>query len=338
MATVSVIIPVFNRAGLLVQTLECLLAQTHKPHQIIVVDDGSSDHIWQVAEAYADRVLFLKNVGKGPGAARNRGLLEATGDYIQFFDSDDLMTRDKIELQVKALRETGADAAYGPYVMAVQEPDLSWRQTDVILQANAIGGGLNWQQALLRGWNIITQACMFRRTLVKSTPPWDGKLITHEDYWYLFEMSKLSLEAIHVPKGAVIYRQHANQSTNLNTNALSRTQDKLFVLQQIIRDSAYLRNDVTSKRFLRGRLYQTAHFLANNGDTNPGLQSFLQYPYKLDYTWYRIHNKYQRWATGTDWEQMHGPDASPAAYQEIISRLDPFTPNPLAEANLKQHA
>src|SRR5688572_24662883 len=113
---ISVVIPVKNRATLLPKTLTNILNQTLTPFEVFVVDDGSTDDIASVISQFDSRVFFLKNSRRGPGAARNEGLLASTGDYIQFFDSDDLMTRNKLETQAKLLNNTGADFVYGPYV------------------------------------------------------------------------------------------------------------------------------------------------------------------------------------------------------------------------------
>jgi glycosyltransferase involved in cell wall biosynthesis len=112
---VSVIIPVKNRAELLRKTLDNLLAQSKKPEEIIVVDDHSTDGIQLVIFDYITDCIFLNNKGKGPGAARNLGLSVATGKYIQFFDSDDLMTKNKLEVQAKILLTSDNGAVYCPY-------------------------------------------------------------------------------------------------------------------------------------------------------------------------------------------------------------------------------
>jgi len=133
LADISVIIPAYNRAGLIGETLQSLLNQTLPAKEIIVVDDGSTDG---TAEAVEREFSFfskqfsgnsksniqhptfkiLRQANAGPGAARNRGLEEATGEFIHFFDSDDIASPNKHEVQLKALLETEADIAYGPWV------------------------------------------------------------------------------------------------------------------------------------------------------------------------------------------------------------------------------
>jgi glycosyltransferase involved in cell wall biosynthesis len=91
MSLFSVIIPTYNRASLIAETLDSVFAQTFSDYEVIVVDDGSTDDTTQVLEAYVDRVRLLRQAtNKGPGAARNLGAAAAQGRYLAFLDSDDL--------------------------------------------------------------------------------------------------------------------------------------------------------------------------------------------------------------------------------------------------------
>ena len=102
---VSVIIPTFNAAGLLTETLDSVLGQTYRDLEILVVDDGSTDDTAKVVEAYGDQVRYFKqdNWG-GPSRPRNVGVQNAGGSLIAIFDSDDLMMPDKIETAVDVFR------------------------------------------------------------------------------------------------------------------------------------------------------------------------------------------------------------------------------------------
>ena len=133
LADISVIIPAYNRAELIGETLRTLLNQTFQAKEIIVVDDGSTDGTAEAVERefsvfreqFSGNSKFniqnstfkiLRQANAGPAAARNRGLAEATGEFIHFFDSDDIAAPNKHEVQLRALLETGADIAYGPWV------------------------------------------------------------------------------------------------------------------------------------------------------------------------------------------------------------------------------
>ena len=120
-SSVSVIIPNYNRENFIGATIRNLLAQTLKPYEIIVVDDGSTDNSLGVIHSFGDKVKVLRQANKGPGAARNAGLRVATGEYIQFQDSDDFISLNKLETQVKKIQSTNADLVYGPFVKGFLE-------------------------------------------------------------------------------------------------------------------------------------------------------------------------------------------------------------------------
>ena len=110
MPTVSVIIPTYNRAELLRQAINSVFAQTVDNYEIIVVDDGSTDHTASVIQSYADsRLRYVTRAHGGVSAARNYGIEMARGRYVAFLDSDDLFLPGKLEIQTQ-LMEAHADA------------------------------------------------------------------------------------------------------------------------------------------------------------------------------------------------------------------------------------
>lgn len=114
----SVIIPTYNREGLLKFTLDSLTAHLHPgvTLEVIVIDDGSTDNTANLIGKYYPEVKLLKNTGKGTPAARNTGLAAATGKYICYLDSDDLIGEQFFAAKIAYL-ETHADtdACYGTY-------------------------------------------------------------------------------------------------------------------------------------------------------------------------------------------------------------------------------
>jgi len=318
---ISVIIPVKNRAELLKATLNNILQQTLPPTEIIVVDDGSTDHLPDVKVQFQGKVRFVENPGKGPGAARNHGLQLASGKYIQFFDSDDLMTLDKLRLQAEALEKTGADMAYGPYVQAFEQSTGVWEQRDVVMQQRALPRAKSLTSVLLLGWNCITQSCLFRKSFLEKAPAWNEQLITHEDYLFLFNLSLKNPRLAHTPDAGVIYRMHGSQSTENNTNTLSRSADKLAVLRQM--DLALKDLDATfyeNWNFF-GRCYLTAaHFVKSGGDKKV-TSNFLSNKHLLASFLYRWHNKMERKATGTNWESMHGVGKTSEDFNKLVKSV-----------------
>jgi glycosyltransferase involved in cell wall biosynthesis len=100
---VSCIVPVFNGALHLGETIESILAQTYRPIEVLVVDDGSTDGSAEVAERYGDPVRVLRQANAGATEARNAAVRVARGDLIAFLDADDLWSPEKLEVQLEHL-------------------------------------------------------------------------------------------------------------------------------------------------------------------------------------------------------------------------------------------
>jgi glycosyltransferase involved in cell wall biosynthesis len=97
---ISCIVPAFNAERFLGEALDSILAQTWRPLEVIVVDDGSTDGTAGVAERYGERITYICQANAGPAAARNRGLDAATGAYVAFLDADDVWHEEKLSRQM----------------------------------------------------------------------------------------------------------------------------------------------------------------------------------------------------------------------------------------------
>jgi glycosyltransferase involved in cell wall biosynthesis len=99
---VSVIIPVYNGARFLRAALESVFAQTYRPIEVIVVDDGSTDDGGGIAQSFPD-VRYMRQENQGVAAARNNGIEAARGEFFAFLDHDDLWTPEKVRVQIEHL-------------------------------------------------------------------------------------------------------------------------------------------------------------------------------------------------------------------------------------------
>lgn len=101
----SVIIPTYNRAAFVTLAVESVLRQTFKECEIIVVDDGSTDHTRESLEPYRDRIRMIHQENQGVSAARNTGIRAARGEWIAFLDSDDVWCGDYLATQMGQMEE-----------------------------------------------------------------------------------------------------------------------------------------------------------------------------------------------------------------------------------------
>lgn len=100
---VSVIIPCYNAANYLPEAIESVLAQTYHDYEIIVVDDGSTDQTSDIITQYQSRLNYIYQKNMGVGAARNTGIRYAKGEYLVFLDADDILLKNKLQIQASYL-------------------------------------------------------------------------------------------------------------------------------------------------------------------------------------------------------------------------------------------
>ena len=129
---VSVIIPTYNRAGILPTSIKSVINQSYKNLEIIVWDDGSDDNTEDVVEQISDpRIKYYRGENGGAGHARNMGISKATGEYIAFHDSDDICRPYRIEEQVKYLEANNLDMVYAQLERHdFNDPNITHRYPD----------------------------------------------------------------------------------------------------------------------------------------------------------------------------------------------------------------
>lgn len=132
---VSIIVPAYNAEPFLHQCLDSLISQTFQSIEIIVVNDGSKDNAEQIALSYKQkdlRVRVITQENRGLGAARNRGLSEARGDYVCFIDSDDWVNKEFIAKLYCRAYVANADIAMGDIVRVIPEKNGSFTYKDFV--------------------------------------------------------------------------------------------------------------------------------------------------------------------------------------------------------------
>lgn len=123
--SISVIIPCFNAARYIGEAIESVLTQTLSSHEIIVIDDGSTDDSAKVIAGFNQHVRYIHQENQGISAARNRGIAEVSGDFIAFLDADDLWPNDSLKTRWNCLSTSPEiDYAYG-WVEPFLSPDVS---------------------------------------------------------------------------------------------------------------------------------------------------------------------------------------------------------------------
>lgn len=125
---VSVIIPTFNGARHIRETLESVFAQTYRPLEILVIDDGSTDSTAAEVAAFSPDVELISQPQGGHPAARNRGVRASRGEFLSFLDHDDLWAPEKTESQMECFRrDPGLDLVFG-HIQNFLSPEMTDEQ------------------------------------------------------------------------------------------------------------------------------------------------------------------------------------------------------------------
>jgi len=322
MNKVSVIIPTRNRKELLLKTIHNIENQSYKPIEIIIIDNGDDDTFQFLRIYYKDRVSVFKNRGAPtPGAARNLGMEIATGKYIQFFDSDDLMTANKIASQVECLEKSGANMVYGTYIPA-SETALGWQPTDVIMQFNPFPASYSLRDCMVTGFFTVIPACLFRADFLAQVGKWKSDIYTFEDWEYLWRIAGICSKPIHSNKGAMIYRMHGDQITGRQLNDYSRAVEKINCLANIEEHYFTDKNaNFRNKMLLRALLYQSIRSLKQHSFESDRLKIYSNWFSALTYLYLRVWNKIQRLKTGSNWTEFHGISKDKSVFRYYLSLL-----------------
>jgi glycosyltransferase involved in cell wall biosynthesis len=204
---VSVIIPCKNAAAWLAQAIESCLGQTWSDLEVIVVDNGSSDASLTLARSYLSRsVKVLECARQGASAARNAGLEQARGAFIQFLDADDVLHPDKVRSQMERLAcgptSSIASGAWARFRQAPSEAVFSaepvWRDSSPseFLISSWLGGGM-----------MPNFAWLTPRTAIDKAGPWNERLSLNDDGEFFTRVVLASSGIVFCAKARGYYRR-----------------------------------------------------------------------------------------------------------------------------------
>lgn len=209
---VSAIITAYNCSSFLAESIRSVLGQSRLPDEIVVVDDGSSDDTPGVAAGFAsDGVRCVRQGNAGPGAARNRGIAETSGDYVAFLDCDDIWLPEKIERQLSYMQahpEAGLVSG-----------DMWWWEVRTgrrwVHRYRPKPGANIMREALVR--NVIGNPSIFfvRRSALERLGGFDGSLHWGEDWEFGLRYARRSNVGF-VPEPLIVYRRHSPSRSQFN--------------------------------------------------------------------------------------------------------------------------
>jgi len=218
MIKVSIIIPLYNSEAYITQTIDSCLAQTHDNIEIIVVENGSTDKSCQVVKSIDDKRLSVFQIlTPNAAGARNYGYHKATGTYIIFLDSDDVMASNKIELQLKALsaKPEGwvACCAWAKFTTNTKEAVISPQKVW------AIQNPIDWCLQSWMGEGMMIPGCwLIPKPIIDKAGLWDERLSLHDDGEFMCRVLLASKGNVFVENTLVYYRQQSNSLSRDHTS------------------------------------------------------------------------------------------------------------------------
>jgi glycosyltransferase involved in cell wall biosynthesis len=212
---VSVVMPVYNGARYLRQSLESALNQTYRPLEIVVVDDGSTDETPKILAEFGPRIRAIRQKNSGSAAARNAALQAAHGEIIGFLDADDLWLPEKLEVQVAYLRaHPDVELVATRWLTLTDgEPAASVARHSTNTKPEIDEQTSGWlYNELLIDCVVHTTTVLMRRSLVDEIGLFDTELRRGQDYDYWLRASQAT--EIHTLREPLsYYRLHAANST-----------------------------------------------------------------------------------------------------------------------------
>jgi len=278
MPSVSVIIPTYNGSRYICQTIESVLRQTYRDREIIVVDDGSTDHTAKILKPYSDRIRYHHQDNQGVAAARNFGLKVARGKWINFLDHDDLLLPQKLALQVAVFEQQ-------PTVGIVHS---GWRRvnqwgeplTDVEPWHDSPQLDLHeWLQRM----PVLFSAMLFDRKWLDRVGELDTSYKQACDVDLVQRLALMECKTAWVRQITTCYRQHPK---NDSANTLIQAQETWEVRRKFFarsdlpltvrkKENQYLYHHLV---WIAWRLYNTNHLVPMRNALQKSLQ-YSPYPY-----------------------------------------------------------
>jgi glycosyltransferase involved in cell wall biosynthesis len=215
---VSIIVPCYNAARFLTETLESAFKQSYSNTELIVIDDGSTDKTAELIRSYGDRLKAEFGPNRGASAARNRGTALARGEFIQYLDSDDVLTPAAVAERVAALQKSGADVAYSDWERLVEvNPGIFKIGAKVVRRIEDIHPDV--EIALITSFWAPPAAMTYRRAIVEKIGGWKESLPVIQDARFLQDAALTGGRFIYVPGVGARYREHLDGSLSRRSQA-----------------------------------------------------------------------------------------------------------------------
>lgn len=251
---VSVVIPAYNSASWIKETLNSVVGQSYPNIEIFVIDDGSKDDTFEIARTYeSEKLKVFAQKNSGACRARNFGLSMSKGKYIQFLDADDVLSADKIESQVAVLEKNPGYLGVATTIHFMNGDDyLAMEPRDESFWIHDTDDPVNFLVRLYGGdgerWMVQTSAWLTPKEICNKVGPWNEKLLLDQDGEY-FARVVLASKGIRITGGKNYYRRFVyGGNISAKANKKENLQSALLALKL---KSGYISAHTRSERFMQ---------------------------------------------------------------------------------------
>ncbi len=284
---ISVVIPTYNSEDFIAKTLETLYSQTYNNYEVIVSDDGSTDNTVDVVRSFflqnsSRKKALLISKHEGPGAARNKGIENASGDWVSFLDSDDLWNHNKLELVARYIfNNQGVDIVCHSLV------DIEGPKETLMVPSKYFNNKIDPFLSIYRENCLYTSALTIKKNILYQAGLFDNMLPSSQDYdlWLRLGMiDKIKIGFIVEPLAT-----HISREGNISSNAETRLQCMLEISRKYYAELKKVSKvPIIEKTRFEGRIYSSVGLkLLRRKDITKGicylLFGLLKWPFRYDW-------------------------------------------------------
>lgn len=261
MIKVSIVIPVYNVEQYIAECIESVITQTYTNLEIIVVNDGSHDASGTICKEFAkrdNRIIYIEQPNMGPSAARNNGIDKATGEYIYFLDSDDMLVINAIEILLKYIQIENADCLFFD-ADVVNEMDKICMSENYYHRADnymevVSGVELLYQLLQKKAFRCSVPLMFIRKELFDNNKLRFFEKIIHEDELFAVQLLLCAKAVFHLP-----YRLYLRRVRKDSITTTKFSYKNLFGLSVVVENLLYIfyeTHDSNAKQVLDYRINQ----------------------------------------------------------------------------------
>ena len=228
---ISVIIPAYNSAEFIAESLDSAIGQKYREHEIIVVNDGSPDteQLERAIGSRFDEIVYIKQRNAGAGVARNTGIEHARGEIIAFLDADDVWLPEFLASQAIFLERDGYDMVYcDAYLFGMNS---AYRRT--FMETAPSVGEANFESILDLRCNVITSGTMARKQPIIDVGMFELENVRAHDFILWLKMAKNGAKIGYQRKQLLKYRERLD---SLSGDSISRVEREHDAFERVARD------------------------------------------------------------------------------------------------------